>query len=1191
MGERPAMFRKFASQQGKTTEERMSKSLQGNNDSALRRVSLEDAVVLPDHAPETDDSPTVISKNKPTLESNSSSKNKITDLARKHTTPEEIVADLRGRRLAHFELIEPIGVGGMAAVIRARDTQLDRSVALKILPPEMAHETENIDRFHQEARAAAKLDHDNIARVFFCGEDQGLHFIAFEFVEGVNLRTLMERRGQIPVAEAVRYLLQVAAGLEHAATRGVVHRDVKPSNIIITPNGRAKLVDMGLARNLERQGERDLTQSGVTLGTFDYISPEQALEPREADTRSDIYSLGCTLYHMLTGHPPVPEGTPAKKLQHHQHHFPIDPRHYAPGIPDELVAIMSKMMAKNPKDRYQRPIQLVHHLMQVAKKVGIGDDLPESVLLVDTAMPAPPRGHPLLFVGLALAALVVITLVLTLLPTTPPSYTKRPSIPPGKDSNVLPVARDGPITKDKTDALPMIEVPTIISDRKDLQLVLDRATANTKPVSIEGAINLDSGVIFQGGKTKRLEIKTENAAENPTSFHYQTASSPFGILVEGGEHIVFRRMKFQISAETTPIQAVAAVALRGVKQATFEQCIFVQTKVPRLSPPRKQSKQVPLASLYIETPETAGYAKPIVHLNECYFEGSDDTGGQMAIAINGAATVHITNCAFKPHAGLIQFRKDCAADKTIVHLNRSAGYILHGPAFRFNMNASAMIRAKQNIFSRPDGSPLPDKGLPLPNLFFLADSSSPVQYLGEENLYHNLNAYIGSNNQDDFIAKEELFHKFLARYEGKDEGSKEISVSPWNTNGFGELTKEEHAFQLKAEFQGKYGLQKTWLNNKMPTPILVKKTPPADLPRTLIVDADDRSMTAGVFTKLAGAIGEARDGDTILIKHGENREVVMPHVALRPGVSLTLKPYDADHHPILVLDKTFKDKDTSLFKVQDSKLTIEQMEIRLDPQRIDSGSQSIVLMGETAICQFKRCVLTMRSDHEVRLNAVTFIDLDKMMKMETPSFSSARVEFHECFVRGKGDLVSLDGCRLLHVELKNSLVALEGSLLDVQAGGKAVPMSQGVRWKMERSSIYTTDSLFALRSPAGKGLTRTQAEVDGCLFWSLTPDKPVVAFHTITDEQLPTFLEWRGEQNFFANFDADNIREWKEQFKEMKSVYSTLKFSDSKDDLISKLSDATPEWFRPPLVEMERVTGFGVPVDIEKRMLPALDDQ
>src|SRR5262249_1184914 len=135
-----------------------------------------------------------------------------------------------------------------------------------------------------------------------------------------------ERRGRLPVGEALPYIIQVAAGLAHASERGVVHRDIKPSNIIITPSGRAKLVDMGLARSLGGPKDNGLTQSGVPLGPFDYISPEQALEPRDADVRSDIYSLGCTFYHMLTGRAPVPEGTAARKLHCHQHVPPTDPR-------------------------------------------------------------------------------------------------------------------------------------------------------------------------------------------------------------------------------------------------------------------------------------------------------------------------------------------------------------------------------------------------------------------------------------------------------------------------------------------------------------------------------------------------------------------------------------------------------------------------------------------------------------------------------------------------------------------------------------------------------------------------------------------------------------------------------------------------------------------------------------------------
>src|SRR5262249_31314007 len=149
----------------------------------------------------------------------------------------------------------------------------------------------------------------------------------FEFIEGVNLRQLVEERGPLSVMEAINYTLQVAAALVHAAERGVVHRDIKPSNIIITPRGRAKLVDMGLARRFERGGaDEGLTQSGMPLGSFDYISPEQARDPRDVDVRSDLYSLGCTMYHMLTGQPPFADGTVLQKLLQHQEEPPPDVR-------------------------------------------------------------------------------------------------------------------------------------------------------------------------------------------------------------------------------------------------------------------------------------------------------------------------------------------------------------------------------------------------------------------------------------------------------------------------------------------------------------------------------------------------------------------------------------------------------------------------------------------------------------------------------------------------------------------------------------------------------------------------------------------------------------------------------------------------------------------------------------------------
>jgi serine/threonine-protein kinase len=165
---------------------------------------------------------------------------------------------------------------------------------------------------------------------------------------------------------------QMAEALDHAANQNVVHRDIKPSNILCTADGRAKLVDMGLARAGQLETDTcDLTASGVTLGTFDYISPEQGHDPRDADVRSDLYSLGCTMYFVLTGQAPFPEGTPLQKLLKHAREMPIDPAKLRPDVPNELTSVLGKLLAKQPEDRYQRPSELLFALSRVAETLGL----------------------------------------------------------------------------------------------------------------------------------------------------------------------------------------------------------------------------------------------------------------------------------------------------------------------------------------------------------------------------------------------------------------------------------------------------------------------------------------------------------------------------------------------------------------------------------------------------------------------------------------------------------------------------------------------------------------------------------------------------------------------------------------------------------------------------------------------------
>jgi serine/threonine protein kinase len=329
-----------------------------------------------------------------------------------HLHPAEMGRVLEGQTLGHYELQEFVGGGGMGAVFRALDTMLNRTVAVKVLSHDQSDDEETLRRFKNEAQSAARLDHENIGRVHYVGEDGGWHYIVFEFIEGINLREIVHERGPLSINDSVSYMLQLGDALAHASRRDVVHRDIKPSNVIVTPEGRAKLVDMGLARlHQVEHANNDLTASGVTLGTFDYISPEQARDPRSADVRSDLYSLGCTFYFMITGRPPFPEGTVLQKLLQHQSDEPVDPRFFCPNLPDDLLRIMKRLLAKSPDDRYQDPGELVADLTVAASRLGLRPSAPGSMVWLagePRRQTLSERHLPWLAPSLALVIIVII---------------------------------------------------------------------------------------------------------------------------------------------------------------------------------------------------------------------------------------------------------------------------------------------------------------------------------------------------------------------------------------------------------------------------------------------------------------------------------------------------------------------------------------------------------------------------------------------------------------------------------------------------------------------------------------------------------------------------------------------------------------------------------------------------------------
>lgn len=274
----------------------------------------------------------------------------------------------KGSRTATFgryRIEREIGAGGMGTVYRAIDSQLNRTVALKVLPKEKARNELLVLRFKSEGKAAAALRHENLVCVFDNGEIDGSLYIAMEFVDGIDGQDLVMRDGPLDVERSLKIIKQVARGLEHAFQHQIVHRDIKPSNLLIDAREHVKLADFGLARSLDEEEATNITRAGTTVGTVDYMPPEQARNSKDADFRSDIYALGATWYFLLVGKPPFPEGDVLNKLNQHANDPPPDPRKFNPEIPVGVVDIIHKMLAKAQKDRYQTPTELLDDLNRV----------------------------------------------------------------------------------------------------------------------------------------------------------------------------------------------------------------------------------------------------------------------------------------------------------------------------------------------------------------------------------------------------------------------------------------------------------------------------------------------------------------------------------------------------------------------------------------------------------------------------------------------------------------------------------------------------------------------------------------------------------------------------------------------------------------------------------------------------------
>ena len=257
--------------------------------------------------------------------------------------------------LGNYVILEKIGQGGMGQVLKAKHRRMDRTVALKILSPNVTKTPEAVQRFQREVRAAAKLEHPNIVTAYDADEANGTHFFVMQYVDGRDLSGFIRSQGRMTVPRAVHCLDQAARGLQYAHERGIVHRDIKPANLLLSHDDQLKILDLGLATMADNDGVVDhgLTGTGAIMGTVDFMAPEQGVNTKRADARSDIYSLGCTFYYLLTGQVPFSGETAVEKILAHRDQPIPDLGKQRPDLPAPLVQMFQRMVAKEPADRYQ----------------------------------------------------------------------------------------------------------------------------------------------------------------------------------------------------------------------------------------------------------------------------------------------------------------------------------------------------------------------------------------------------------------------------------------------------------------------------------------------------------------------------------------------------------------------------------------------------------------------------------------------------------------------------------------------------------------------------------------------------------------------------------------------------------------------------------------------------------------------
>ncbi|HWY87560.1 MAG TPA: hypothetical protein VNX28_12580, partial [Gemmataceae bacterium] len=685
-----------------------------------------------------------------------------------------------------------------------------------------------------------------------------------------------------------------------------------------------------------------------------------------------------------------------------------------------------------------------------------------------------------------------------------------------------------------------------------------------------------------------------------------------GLTLDGGT-VTFQNIFFEIEAYETPARTVAAIGIRGPARVKFQSCTFVQRGVPQRKFIPQVKNLVPIACIAVDNLGGDKEERPRIILDQCYF-----TGGQVAVGIQGPAEVLPRDCAFKPYGALFHLRGDNQDYGVSLSLKRCTAFVINGPAFRLDDRSLCQVHIENSIFSHPDKAPA--EKCDEPDLIRQTVASEPlVQFEGKCNCYHNLNALwvrglALCTALDDFraLVREAKGPGDVDSFQPGKDTAIWASASPWKQDSLKEAFRLLPVREVRGDDGKALGFEKCVDVTTSLPPFPVKDIKSADLNfkhsdrNEKIVDPEGmENPSAGVFKTLFKALAFAKPGDVIYIKHGKNsRDIQVESTPLdRSDVDVTLKPFPGESPPVINLGKT-QDSEAAFFRMYDGKLTIEQLEFVLEPDQENFKAMTVVFMGGNASCTLKNCLITMRPSDSIKhpkrvpLSVVTLADPELAMKMATGSpRPAAEIHLLDSFVRGEGDVLAVRASRPMDLEVNNTLLAMAGSLLSVQAGAKEPAPEAEARIRLNHVSAFLTEPLLAFRSGKHpKGFVPAGVDAANSLFIGLG-DKPFVLIEAndFTDGSLRDYFVWKGEHNAYGTyekmlvirpdegqplFSMNNPRWWIDYTKEADSKVLALAFNISPMATRS-LWSAGSDFFMPNPDLREELLPFGAVVSIE----------